>query len=456
MLSVSQAPAPPRPAAGICTAAFLVSMVVSSVGSPAPAEVIRVCLGEAGDTDVIGQAVAGASSGDTILIAPGRYYEHIPIEEKSITLISADGPDVTILDGSRDIPDRAGSIIYKTKVGPDTLAVVGLTLEGGRGSPNGADLCSGGAINWWSGPNGGGRLDVAECVFVSNRPEDVFDGGGGALFVSRADVRLSSSHFSKNQSNASGSTIRLEDVGAAIIEQNELAMGSAETYTLGAEIWGTGGDITIQDNVFLNTEGGRDGSSLDIRFLNVECRRNVFEDHGTTIATTMSFQGGNDVEPILYRFEFAENLVWHDLPHEQNHISLSWYSVDATVEQNTFVSCNIRWLSQIGTIDFRNNLVYETSTQFTGDNASGTLSCNDAWPIGFFVSSDGYVLDRNVAEDPLFCDFGQGEFTLSRSSICSPDKSPKGCGLIGRYETSCEGTTTERVTWGQIKARYRR
>jgi hypothetical protein len=63
-------------------------------------------------TDQVGQAVISAASGDTVLVGPGRYFEHIPVASgKVLTLIGRDGAAATILDGSVSIPNRQGSIL---------------------------------------------------------------------------------------------------------------------------------------------------------------------------------------------------------------------------------------------------------------------------------------------------------------------------------------------------------
>ncbi len=52
------------------------------------------------DQPTIQAGINAASNGDTVLVSPGTYYENINFMGKAITLTSASGPAVTIIDGS--------------------------------------------------------------------------------------------------------------------------------------------------------------------------------------------------------------------------------------------------------------------------------------------------------------------------------------------------------------------
>ena len=75
-------------------------------------------------------AVDVASSGDTVHIAPGTYFENL-ILDKDLTLIGTGGQQVTIVDG-----DQAGSVV--TLAEGTTVDLTGLTVT------NGLNGCGGG------------------------------------------------------------------------------------------------------------------------------------------------------------------------------------------------------------------------------------------------------------------------------------------------------------------------
>lgn len=52
------------------------------------------------DYATIQGAIDAAVAEDTIRVRPGTYFEHLQIVDKSLTLESTDGPEVTVLDGN--------------------------------------------------------------------------------------------------------------------------------------------------------------------------------------------------------------------------------------------------------------------------------------------------------------------------------------------------------------------
>jgi len=66
---------------------------------------------------------------DTVLVSPGTYYENISFNGKAVTVMSASGPQVTIIDGS-----RTGAVINFSS-GEGTNSIVrGFTLQNGSSS----------------------------------------------------------------------------------------------------------------------------------------------------------------------------------------------------------------------------------------------------------------------------------------------------------------------------------
>jgi len=53
-----------------------------------------------GDQPTIQAGINAAHNGDTVLVAPGTYHEHLDYSRKRITVTSESGPSVTVIDGS--------------------------------------------------------------------------------------------------------------------------------------------------------------------------------------------------------------------------------------------------------------------------------------------------------------------------------------------------------------------
>ncbi len=82
-----------------------------------------------GDHPTIQSAIDAAVAGDTVLVAPGTYFENINFRGKAITVESDQGPEVTIIDGN-----LAGSVVtFSSGEGPASV-LRGFTLQRGNAS----------------------------------------------------------------------------------------------------------------------------------------------------------------------------------------------------------------------------------------------------------------------------------------------------------------------------------
>ncbi|MGA2916141.1 MAG: right-handed parallel beta-helix repeat-containing protein [Sedimentisphaerales bacterium] len=87
----------------------------------------------------IQQAINSAINGDTIIVAPGRYFENINFSGKAITVRSTDPNDpnivaATILDGNRPADINSASVVTFKSGETSTSVLEGFTITGGSGS----------------------------------------------------------------------------------------------------------------------------------------------------------------------------------------------------------------------------------------------------------------------------------------------------------------------------------
>lgn len=74
----------------------------------------------------IQSAIDAASTGDTVLVSPGTFYENLDFKGKAITVASAAGAQVTIIDGG-----LAGAVVnFSNGEGPDSI-IKGFTIQNG-------------------------------------------------------------------------------------------------------------------------------------------------------------------------------------------------------------------------------------------------------------------------------------------------------------------------------------
>jgi serine protease len=87
------------------------------------------------DQPTIQQAIDAASPGDTVLVSPGTYFEHINYEGKAITVRSEQGAAQTIIDG-----DNTGFPVVTFENGETTISrLSGFTIQHG-GPSDGAGV----------------------------------------------------------------------------------------------------------------------------------------------------------------------------------------------------------------------------------------------------------------------------------------------------------------------------
>jgi len=103
------------------------------------------------DVSTLQAAIDAAAAGDTLIVAPGTYFENLNLRGKAITLTSSEGPAVTILDGRNLAP-------VVTFAGSETRATTlsGFTLQ--HGAPASDTVHGGGILLVGSAPTLTGNL----------------------------------------------------------------------------------------------------------------------------------------------------------------------------------------------------------------------------------------------------------------------------------------------------------
>ncbi len=225
-----------------------------------------------GQYPTIAAAVAVSQDGDTVLVAPGTYYERdISVLGKAICIRGAEGPETTVIDCG--FLGRAFHVIVKAnKLQPTRIS--GFTIRNGRLSSG-----SGGAlfVQTMGVPETGGRFYLDNCHLLNNRSGGATSssrGPGGALYSICGESYLSDCRFSDNIAGDPGSIggANYDGRGGAAVIASQTIMvtgcefinnrsgeltGSTESFSpSGGALWCRGYNVSVTRCEFrLNRSG---------------------------------------------------------------------------------------------------------------------------------------------------------------------------------------------------------
>ena len=214
-------------------------LVVPLAGRPLPG-VAASTISVPGNQPTIQAAINAAQNGDTVVVAPGTYYENLNFGAKAITVESSNGPASTIIDGR-----SLGPVVSFTS-GETTASVLqGFTLQHGQTSFEGGGIyissasptIVGNVITNNQGCNGGGGITAAVGspviqgnTITGNGPAGCSGGvGGGGIEVRGAgSAQIIGNTISNNSwRGGDGGGISLFAAGTPTIEDNVISGNTA-------------------------------------------------------------------------------------------------------------------------------------------------------------------------------------------------------------------------------------
>ncbi len=207
--------------------------------------IISVNLDGTGDYASIQEGINASADGDTVLVYPGRYFEHINYNGKTIAVGSLNlttGEEQyiheTIIDGS----DNGSCVKVGSEEGEGTI-IHGFTITNGAGDLTHPNQRSGGGILL----NSASSLDVINCIITKNRASK-----GGGIFASLSHLYLAGTTISYNRSSRSYSgglsTSQMWDV--TFSEKNRCNIYNNYGYYANDVCNGGGGDYTVVVDTF--------------------------------------------------------------------------------------------------------------------------------------------------------------------------------------------------------------
>jgi nitrous oxidase accessory protein NosD len=341
------------------------------------------------DQSTIQSAIDVATNGDTVLVAPGTYPEHIDFKGKAITVTSESGPQDTIIDAG-----NADSVVFFISGEGRGSILNGFTLQNGRPpstrSPEGGGIL----IQRSSSPK------ITNNIITNNH---ACNGAGIAIF--------------------SGSPlIQLNTITGNINDVCDIGGGGGGIYIVGAgspEIL----DNEISDNV--NAAGGGifmfGGKTTPI------IKRNVIKGNRVPVPGHGGGEGGgiymvNEVEALI-----VQNLITGNQAVTGGGI---YSSVGKSVLINNTIADNEGPINGSGILAFGSSGFQLTNNIIVAKPGQSALYCNSIGvPVTRFnnifsasgpaydgACSDRTRMDGNISADPQFIAPTQGDYHLHQVS----------------------------------------
>lgn len=342
------------------------------------------------DHPTIDEAITFASPGDTVLVAPGTYFENINFYGKAITVTSSGGPRVTIIDGGQNGP----VVIFSQFEGPNSV-LSGFTLQNGA-----ADF------------GGGVSIDIGSPTIKNNIIQNNSAcGNGGGIGIRDSSPHILNNviknNFQSGCSGGGGGGISVFGEGAAIIVSNRIENNIWTGHGGGIELYDPGFPVVANNVIDHNTAGSVGGGGMWIHFdggltSNALIVQNLIyantADRGAGIDFSATTEGPRPV--------FVNNTIIGAMGSAQG----SAVRVDGFDDQVTFYNNLLIGLSG-------QNAVYCGAAK---TSVPPTFTNNDAYSLngsGFQGTCAGEAgQNGNVSLNPLFVNPTKNNFLLQSAS----------------------------------------
>ena len=211
-------------------------------------------------------AIDAADDDDTIIVAPGTYYENTDFGEKSINLTSVNPNDSNIVAATIIDANGSGRAVNFPDTDSEDIECIlsGLTITGGNST-------SGGAIHCKSSKR---TITITDCLITGNT-----SGEGGGINNYQNDLILINCTFSHNSSNGQG--------GAIASNGGRLELTDC-TFKANEALFGTGGgiyirndELTLNDCTFSANSASDDGGGINSDYASVTITNCTFSENSS-------------------------------------------------------------------------------------------------------------------------------------------------------------------------------
>jgi hypothetical protein len=285
-------------------------------------------------------AIDSAAPGDTVLVAPGRYYENIRFKGKSIVVASQfartrDVADIdrTIIDGSRPSHPDTGTVVRFVNQEDSSAVLEGFTITGGTGTIwlDAKDLKyfreGGGILCELGSPTIRYNHIVhndATSTAKGASGDSLLSAGGGAIRCGYAEPTITNNVIRGNRGRYGGGVVLFYSAG--IVKNNLIVDNTGGEDFGGAGLWIVGGlsyrlSTLVEHNTIVNNRSatpdsaargmkGR-GGALIAGGTKVVIRNNIIWGNSQTIGNQLSYSPATPPE-------MSYNLVQGGVPGTGN------------------------------------------------------------------------------------------------------------------------------------------
>jgi hypothetical protein len=376
------------------------------------------------------QAAINASvNGDTIIVRPGTYYEHITIDGKSIVVKSELGPDVTIIDGSGYSTGVVFSQGVTTSTVLDGFTIRNFNQSGIRCSLSGSTIVNNIIEHCIADEGGGIYCDRATAVIRNNRishceaDPTLTDARGGGIFCVNSTVSLKGNVVEYNKAASSswmtcggGISLRYTE---AIIEDNVIFGNEARCR--GWNYYGDcyGGGLCAEEST-VRCKGNRISCNTVEAYCGAAGGAGIayyqsggMIENNVITANRSPFRGGGIYCKFGPPVRITNNIVFENFAVIGGGI-LCYYN-RSIITNNTIVG-NGSSSSQGGGIESTGSHYPAVTNTILWKNAPNQM--DGISQVNFCNVMGGWAGTGNIDADPHFADPAKNDYHLAWNSPC--------------------------------------
>jgi hypothetical protein len=254
------------------------------------------------DSSTIQGGINGAVNGDTVLVAPGTYYEHnIDFLGKAITVTGTDPEDSTVVMATVVNAYPLGRVFLFQSSEDSASTLAGLTITRGLTTDDG-----GGIFCNSSSPK------ILNNIILDNQADR-----GGGIYCYESSPQITGNKIKDNSAREHGGGLMIES-SSPMITGNVIIGNRAETAGGGLRFWESSSSITgilIASNLFIGNWAGTHGggistySSNELDFIDIS--NNTITENSVDYA-----DGGGGLTCSGYAPYLTNCILWDNEPKQ--------------------------------------------------------------------------------------------------------------------------------------------